>query len=103
MNKKNKRRCWLIFDLGLRGNYENLYAWLDKKQADECGDNVATIITEKTRKEIKQELSKILDENSRAYFIESTEKGGLGGFIKGGRKKALWAGYGEEQVEVEEE
>lgn len=95
---KNKRRCWLVFDLGLRGNYERLYAWLDKMQAEECGDSVATFITEKTRAEIKKELSEILDENARAYFIDSK-----GGFIKGGRIKAPWAGYGKEQVEVEEE
>lgn len=95
------KRCWLIFDLGLRGNYEGLYVWLDKMQAKECGDNVATFITEKTRKEIKKELSKLLDENARAYFIDL--KDSKGGFIKGGREKALWAGYGKEQVEVEEE
>lgn len=67
-------------------------------QAEECGDNVATFITQKTRGEIKEELSEFLDENARAYFIDLK-----GGFIKGGRKKAPWAGYGKEQVEVEEE
>lgn len=108
---KNKRRCWLVFDLGLRGNYERLYAWLDKMQAEECGDSVATFITEKTRAEIKEELSKFLDKNARIYFIESQggivrnkEVGrGIGGFIKGGRITSPWAGYGKEQIEVEEE
>jgi len=33
-------RYWLSFDLGLRGNYELLYAWLDAMEAKECGDNV---------------------------------------------------------------
>lgn len=93
-----KRRCWLSFDLGLRGKYEDLYAWLDTMEAKECGDNVATFFTEKTRKEVQKELSKVLDENARAYFID-----GKGGFIKGGRKRAPWAGYSKGQIEVEEE
>ncbi|NJD53865.1 MAG: hypothetical protein FIB07_13475 [Candidatus Methanoperedens sp.] len=97
----NERRCWLVYDLGLRGNYEGLYVWLDKMQAEECGDNVATFSTEKTRTEIKQELSEFLNENVRAYFIDSRDS--KGGFIKGGRKKAPWEGYGKEQVEIEEE
>jgi hypothetical protein len=35
-------RYWLSFDLGLQGDYDNLYAWLDKQGAQECGDSVAT-------------------------------------------------------------
>jgi hypothetical protein len=93
-----KRRCWLSFDLGLRGKYEDLYAWLDNMQAEECGDSVATFKTEKKRGEIKQELSEILDENARVYFIDIK-----GGFIRGRRKRAPWAGYGKGQIEVEEE
>jgi hypothetical protein len=35
-------RYWLSFDLGLQGDYDSLYAWLDKQGAQECGDSVAT-------------------------------------------------------------
>jgi hypothetical protein len=36
-----KSAIWLTFDLGVRGDYETLYTWLDQRLAKECGDNVA--------------------------------------------------------------
>ncbi len=93
-------RYWLSFDLGLRGNYEELYEWLDNMEAKECGDSVATFVTDKTREEIKKELSEFLDEKARVYIIDM-KKGG--GFIRGKRKIAPWVGYGGELLEVEEE
>lgn len=93
-------RYWLSFDLGLRGNYELLYAWLDAMEAKECGDNVATFVTDKTREQIKKDLSDFLDEKARIYLID-LKKGG--GFIHGKRKVASWAGYAEALLEVEEE
>ena len=44
------RRYWISFDLGLQGDYDALYAWLDKHEAKECGENVATLVSERTRK-----------------------------------------------------
>ena len=32
---------WLSYDLGIRGDYESLYAWLDQHNAKECGDSLA--------------------------------------------------------------
>ncbi len=93
-------RHWLSYDLGLRGNYEELYAWLDSMGAKECGDNVATFVTEKTREQIVKELSKLLDKKTRAYII-NREQGGK--FILGKRKVAPWKGYAEQLVESEEE
>ena len=29
---------WISYDLGIRGDYEGLYAWLDSHRAKECGD-----------------------------------------------------------------
>ena len=29
---------WISYDLGVRGDYEGLYAWLDSHGAKECGD-----------------------------------------------------------------
>jgi hypothetical protein len=29
---------WISFDLGVRGDYEGMYAWLDTHNAKECGD-----------------------------------------------------------------
>ena len=33
-----EQMIWLSYDLGVDGDYENLYAWLDHKEAKECGD-----------------------------------------------------------------
>ena len=98
-----KFRYWLSFDLGLRGNYEDLYEWLDNLGAKECGETVATFITEKTFKQMAKELSRFLDEKARIYII-SRHDGKFGGkFFLGRRKRAPWAGYGGPVFEVEEE
>ena len=36
-----KRAVWISYDLGVQGDYEGLYAWLDEHQAKECGDSLA--------------------------------------------------------------
>ena len=91
-------RYWLSFDLGLRGEYEDLYMWLDAMEARECGENVATFLSEKTGEQIKTELSDILDERARVYII--TRKQG-GRFILGKRKRAPWSGYAQDLFDVE--
>ncbi len=95
-------RYWLSFDLGLRGNYEELYAWLDALDAKECGDSVATFLSDKSREGIAEELSTLLasDKKARIYII-NMKRGGK--FILGKRKAAAWAGYSPEAVEAEEE
>lgn len=95
-------RYWLSFDLGLRGNYEDLYAWLDELDARECGESVATFLSNKSREEIADELYKLLgaDKKARVYII-NMKQGGK--FILGKRKAAAWAGYSPEMVEAEEE
>ena len=32
---------WMAYDLGVKGDYEGLYAWLDDHSAAECGNSVA--------------------------------------------------------------
>ena len=93
-------RYWMSFDLGLRGKYEELYEWLDKLEAKECGDSVATFETEKTREQITKELSGFLDEKARVYII-NRKKGGK--FILGKRKPASWFGYAKVSIESAEE
>jgi hypothetical protein len=34
---------WMSYDLGVKGDYEGLYAWLDDHEAKECGNSVAAI------------------------------------------------------------
>ena len=36
---KMKHFVWISFDLGVKGDYEGMYAWLDSKDAKECGDS----------------------------------------------------------------
>jgi hypothetical protein len=52
-------RYWLSFDLGVRGDYEALYEWLDALDAKECGDSVATFLSPNTHEEIAEELSQV--------------------------------------------
>ncbi len=97
-----QQRYWLSFDLGLRGNYEELYEWLDDLDAKECGDSVATFLSTKSREQIAGELSNLLgsDKKARAYVINMNQGGK---FILGKRKVAPWVGYSRQAVETEEE
>jgi hypothetical protein len=36
-----KIAIWLTYDLGVGGDFEGLYSWLDDKEAIECGNNNA--------------------------------------------------------------
>lgn len=98
-----KFRYWLSFDLGLRGNFEDLYEWLDTIDAKECGDSVATFVTEKNREQITEELSTLLGEKARVYIIGKFDGKVRGRFIVGKRKRAPWAGYGGFIPEAEDE
>lgn len=112
---KRGTRYWLSFDLGLQGDYESLYAWLDSVNAKECGGNVATFVSKKTRDQIARELSTLLDplhmridpitgrrrtSQPRLYII-STQQGGK--FILGKRTLATWTGYAQVTLESGEE
>jgi hypothetical protein len=90
-------RYWLSFDLGLHGDYDALYGWLDQQDARECGDNVATFESKKPRDEIVKELKNLVDDkkNPRIYNI-SRKQGGK--FALGKRKRAPWTGYAEVAV-----
>jgi len=100
--KKSGTRYWLSFDLGLQGDYESLYGWLDKQDARECGGNIATFVSKKTRDQIAEEVLRILDKkkNPRIYII-SLKQGGK--FISGKRTLATWTGYAQVALESGEE
>lgn len=99
-------RYWLSYDLGLRGNYEDLYEWLDNMEAVECGESLASFVTDKTRDQIVKEIKALLDKNARVYVISKYKDKYVGKFVLGKRKRAPWTGYGsaiEEEEEEEEE
>src|SRR5438046_2656237 len=91
-------RYWLSFDLGLRGDYNKLYGWLDRHEAKECGDNVATFRSAKSMNEIAKEIKGLLDpaKNARVYCIDRKHGGS---WISGKRQVAPWIGYGQVTLE----
>ncbi len=91
------------FDLGLRGDYNSLYIWLDTKNAMECGKATAAFamnfsedVFDTIYKELKMELEKEvhIEKNDRVYMVATDESCRMqGAFLFGGRKKADWTGY----------
>ena len=94
-----KKFIWLSYDLGIRGDYEGLYSWLDGHDAKECGDGVAYLpflhdgdMLESLKTDLSGAVS--LDKRTRMYVVFKDEGRLKGRFIFGGRKRAPWAGYG---------
>jgi hypothetical protein len=93
-----KKRVWLSYDLGLRGDYESLYEWLDEKGAEECGDSIATFNTSQSREQLQDSLKDILSGSPKARIYIITRDSG-GKFIFGKRKAAPWTGSFQTAVE----
>lgn len=107
---KKTRIFWLSYDLGLKGDYEGLYRWLDNMQAKECGDSLAVFQFEcgdKYLDEIKQSLFDAVEfsKTDRVYLIwrDESHNGVMGRFIIGKRKPAPWKGYGDKYEETQED
>jgi hypothetical protein len=91
---------WISYDLGVRGDYEGLYAWLDALHARECGDSVAVLkyryegsLPDELKADLKSSVA--TDKRTRIYMIyrdQSTDRN-KGRFIFGGRRAATWSGY----------
>jgi hypothetical protein len=102
---------WLSFDLGIRGDYEGLYAWLDEHGAKECGDNLAAIsfkhdgdsLPNLLRTELKKRVE--IDNRSRIYVIYRHPSNGRnkGKFLFGSRRASPWTGYGPDRDAEDEE
>jgi hypothetical protein len=93
---------WVSFDLGVKGDYEGMYAWLDGKGAKECGDSLACFWFEHKSDdllaEVKKELNDSVDldeKKSRVYIIRLVKGKMKGSFIFGRRKNPPWAGFGD--------
>ncbi len=91
---------WLSFDLGVKGDYENLYVWLDRHEARECGDSVAVFnygfagadLIAAIKKDLKKNVN--LRARDRIYAIFLKDGKMKGTFLFGNRKAAPWSGYG---------
>lgn len=104
MAAKISVRIWLSYDLGIRGDYEGLYKWLDEHKAVETGNSCASFIMEFSsiddniiKKELIDSLKNVDTKNARIYVIRKSQTGDSistrGGFLFGGRKSSPWEGY----------
>ncbi|MNM65195.1 hypothetical protein D3C81_766250 [compost metagenome] len=98
-----QKTIWLSYDLGVKGDYKNLYRWLDNVGAVECGDSLALIKIEISENQvlpdfIKESISSIvnLSSSDRIYIIWKNAEGvNKGRFLFGRRKASPWMGYGD--------
>jgi hypothetical protein len=97
-----KEGIWVSYDLGLRGDYPALYAWLDDHGAKECCDSVAYLRYEYTGDllaSLKRELLPLVKGNpsARLYVMRvarESNHGAKGTFLVGKRKSPAWSGFG---------
>src|SRR6266545_4965387 len=94
-----KKIIWISFDLGVTGDYEGIYTWLDSWGAVECGDSFAYIKAYDFRKDLLAELREDIkqtvriDKRTRIYVVREVDGEPKGRFLIGGRKNAPWSGY----------
>lgn len=101
------KTIWISYDLGIGGDYQGLYTWLDNMDATECGDSMACLIfkipqdnDEILMAEVKNAISENvnIDSKSRIYIVRRVVADGKtkvsGKFIFGKRKGNPWEGYG---------
>lgn len=101
---------WVSYDLGVRGDYEGLYAWLDQHKAKECVDSLALLsyrYSGPLLDALKADLTESIEtsKRTRVYVIYRDEKTKKmkGHFLFGGRRAPPWAGAsGQSQDEDDE-
>ncbi len=106
-----QKSIWLSYDLGVRGDYESLYQWLDQHSAVECGDSIAFLRYELNTNDFEflDRLKKELNENvkfkkfDRIYAIWKDGNKIRGKFLLGNRKAAPWAGFAGKPSDFDEE
>lgn len=111
---RRKKIYWLSYDLGVGGDYKNLYRWLDDHDAKSCGNSVACFIYEyddsgNPDEMLLEELSNTIDlePGNKLYIVRSKEDKKeiriVGSFIYGRRSAAPWEGYGQLGSQEEDE
>ena len=106
-----EKAIWVSYDLGVRGDYESLYQWLDQHGAVECGDSIAFIryeyresnvgLIEKLKSEMSESVK--LKKFDRVYIVWKDGDKIQGKFIFGNRKAAPWAGFAGKPSDSDEE
>jgi hypothetical protein len=104
-----KKAVFLSFDLGVNGDYEGIYRWLDAADARECGDSFAFFFFEAKRDlpaEIHASLKKSVhvDARTRIYVVfVGPDKRMKGRFLFGQRKAPPWTGFAPKKGAEEDE
>src|SRR5208282_3462013 len=86
---RSKNYVWITFDLGVQGDYEGLYRWLDAHDARECGDSVAFLKKYEHSGDLRDSLQKDLEGSieinpkTRIYIIHEDSGKLKGRFIFG--------------------
>ena len=95
-----KKTIWISYDLGVRGDYDGLYSWLDEHDAEERGDSVALIkydFSGDLIDALKADIGESVEttKKSRFYVIwhDTTKKKMKGRFLFGTKKSPPWSGY----------
>lgn len=102
-----KSVIWLSYDLGVNGDYDGMYAWLDNHDAKECGSSVAYLHFDHDGDlpaSLKSDLESVvaLNKRSRIYVVYTKDQKISGRYIIGHRKGAPWEGFGDKE-ETEED
>jgi hypothetical protein len=105
-----KSTIWISYDLGVRGDYEGLYSWLDSHGARECGDSLAVLSYEHDRpllQQLKADISQQVsaDNRTRIYVIykDARSNKNKGKFIFGRRRAAPWTGFSPAEYDAVDE
>jgi len=104
-----KLPVWISYNLGIKGDFNGLYQWLDTHKGIECGNGTAFIKFEYQKnflEELKSDLEKSVEINptDRVYIIykDSEKNKTVGKFLFGNRKAAPWTGYAPSSEPTEE-
>lgn len=80
---------WLSYDLGVGGDYESLYQWLDNHHAKICGDSLAYF-------KYPFEESEDPDEKLKADLLQTVDlRGGNKLYLKSTIDGTAYCGYGD--------
>lgn len=96
------KAVWISYDLGVKGDYDGMYAFLDDHDATECGDSVAFFRVQTAKEgdeflaQIKSDLDSAvrLSKTDRIYMIYRRDSSQVGTFLFGRRKASPWQGFG---------
>jgi hypothetical protein len=107
-----KKAIWISYDLGIKGDFPGLYAWLDNNEAKEAGNSIAFLNYEfnGTDTKLLSTLKKDLEKNvafkpgDRVYVVRMRLDKGVqkisGKFIIGNRRASPWEGYGQKDTDI---